>query len=505
VAGGSGLDIAYRLSGERPGVFEKYWNTIRVPTDLREAILRYANYRDYLAQLERNARGGEPGPDGKPTPRTSKPDNYGASIPQEIDALRDFRDKAYHLANDLLGPYDETTVLGRWLRERMFPFWSWKESNTRRWYRLWQNAKNNPEVAEKVGRKLLGKAAAAAGRFALIRIGRFAIMALSFWALTHLYNWTFHRKEEAALPPQIRGRMHVTLGRDPTGNVAYMGRLGAFADAAAWIGADEAPYYWEAFVNNRLTLAEIAKQMAVAPANELYQATGPYKTGFELVMGKDTYPDMTRPRQIRDRWEHLSRAVGLDAEYRIASGKPNRGAADFAARFVTNHIDPEEATYNDMRGLVGQWAERQGIRGGGGDEPTPRANAIYYFKQSLRFGDKPAAARWLREYARLGGSDDSLEKSLENLHPLGGLSDENRAEFVKGLSKEDQLRLRRAVFFWGRLVAPTVDLADVMGRDLQSFLRMSEDRVDRYLYRQHPVKETGIVPPGKKPGVPINR
>ncbi|KKM79967.1 hypothetical protein LCGC14_1344610, partial [marine sediment metagenome] len=87
-----------------------YWRTARIATDFREAILRYAAYLQFLEEANNT-------PAGEPLP------NYGASIPEEIDGLADNRDKAYWLANDLLGAYDRVGVTGQYLREQWYPFW----------------------------------------------------------------------------------------------------------------------------------------------------------------------------------------------------------------------------------------------------------------------------------------------------------------------------------------------------------------------------------------------
>jgi len=54
--------------------FKAYWRAVRIPTDMRESILRYANYREYLQQM---------------TERGGQPRNFGASIPEEVTGLED--------------------------------------------------------------------------------------------------------------------------------------------------------------------------------------------------------------------------------------------------------------------------------------------------------------------------------------------------------------------------------------------------------------------------------
>lgn len=72
-----------------------------LPTSFREAILRYANYLEYLEQMEKDPRGA--------------PRNFGGSIPENVMALNDLKDRAYKLSNELAGAYDRTSVTGQTL------------------------------------------------------------------------------------------------------------------------------------------------------------------------------------------------------------------------------------------------------------------------------------------------------------------------------------------------------------------------------------------------------
>jgi hypothetical protein len=319
------------------------------------------------------------------------------------------------------------------------------------------------------------------------------------------WNWTMHRKEEESLPPEIRGRAHLVLGSDPkTGRVNYIGRIGAVSDLLAWFGADEAPYYVEAWGNGRMSLGEIAREMALEPANELAQSTGPYKTAAEFALGREAYPSIYRPRVIRDRYEFLARAVGLDVPYRLVTGKPSRGLVDIGGRYVSNVIDPEEATYNEVVGLRYDFLRKRGM-GDGGSEPNPRSNALYYHKMALRYGDRAAAARYLLEYVKLGGTERSYDQGLRSLHPLAGLTGGNEEDFLSRLSREDQGRLRRAVAFYAHLVAPDAQLpgaGDVP--ELRPWIRTVNRLVNREIGKNTPVRDLLAEHPDLKPARPAH-
>ena len=100
----------------------KYWDSVRITTDFREAFLRYAMYLDYLEQMQGNKDG--------------KPNNFGASNRDEIMALNDVKDRAAKLANELLGAYDEVSIVGQALANNFLPFWRWNEVNFVRYKQL---------------------------------------------------------------------------------------------------------------------------------------------------------------------------------------------------------------------------------------------------------------------------------------------------------------------------------------------------------------------------------
>jgi len=112
----------------------------QIASAVRESTMRYASYIDYLEQIKKNG---------------GRPDNYGASIPEEINALSTPEKKAYWLSNDLLGAYDRVSVIGSELRKHVWPFWSWKEVNFKRYIHFIKNAASNPESAARAGLPML--------------------------------------------------------------------------------------------------------------------------------------------------------------------------------------------------------------------------------------------------------------------------------------------------------------------------------------------------------------
>ncbi|KKK83406.1 hypothetical protein LCGC14_2793730 [marine sediment metagenome] len=125
---------------------------MRLNTDWREAILRYAGFIEYRNQMLEN--------DGIPR-------NFGASIPEEVLALDDIDTKAFKLQNELIGAYDQISPIGESLRRYVIPFWSFQELNMRSYWRLWKNAYNDDHLTAAIGRKVVGTAAIKAPCLAL--------------------------------------------------------------------------------------------------------------------------------------------------------------------------------------------------------------------------------------------------------------------------------------------------------------------------------------------------
>ena len=79
---------------------------------------------------------------------------------------------------------------------------------------------------------------------------------------------------------------------------------------------------------------------------------------------------------------------------------------------------------------------------------SPKSNALYNYKLSIRYKDKEAAQRYLMEYIQLGGTKKGLASSIESMHPLYGLSKKEQAEFVRSLDAEDKQKLIAALRYF---------------------------------------------------------
>ena len=415
-----------------------YWKWARKMTNLREAVLRYANYLEYLEQMKADPQG--------------RPRNFGGSKAADVMALKRLEDRAFKLSNELLGAYDQLGQFGTELRKSLIPFWSFQETNMRTYWGLMRNAWQNHEVAAMVGRTLLGKAATSP--LLAIRIGVLALKAAAFWAACQAFNhWAFGDDEEE-LPEDVRALPHINLGRNKDGNIRHFTRLGTLSDVLEWVGLDDAPQDLKDLLDGRRTLGEIAAESVAAPVNKLANSISPtIKTPLELLTGRQLYPramDGLRfsGRPITDRWEYLMGQVGLNQEYRALVGKPLREGKYLGnwSRFFIYKENPREAAYYAIRDEVYRWKRNNS------DEGEERKRALYLYKMALRYKDSEAAERYLKEYAALGGTKKGMRTSLESMHPLAALKDEEQRAFVRSLGEADRARLILAERYWREVV-----------------------------------------------------
>jgi hypothetical protein len=411
----------------------------RLGTDLREAVLRYAAFLDYREQMLGN---------------NGVPLNFGASIPEEVMALSDIDDRAFKLANDLLGAYDEVSVLGQAIRKDLIPFWSWKEVNFKRYLRFIRNAAIDPKVAGKaakgarIGASLTGHTA--------LRIGGFLVKAAGLWGLLAAWNETMFPEAERDLSEDVKKKPHIILYVNKDGQPVAFTRLGMLADFLSMFGIDGPPQNMvRDFLNGKKTAQEIAIEMGKDFVNEqLVQGLRPdIKMFAETVAGKQIYPNVFEPRPIRDRGLYLAEQLGLGDEYKAIANLPSRPyLQNLKQNIVAYTYDPNQSAYYEIQDLKHDFLKKTGKEGNFSGTITPRSQALYNYKLAIRFEDKEAAQRYLKEYAVLGGTAQGLQTSLSNMEPLHGLSTAEKTAFMRSLSEDERRRLTQAVRFYNEVL-----------------------------------------------------
>jgi hypothetical protein len=438
------LKVFKRMFEEQGGLekmtvsaWRKYWDGAQLTMQARESILRYANYLEYLEQMQNS-------PDGRPL-------NFGASIPEEIMALPDVKQRAFVLSNQLLGAYDQVSVLGNAFADTLAPFWRWKEVNFRRYTQLFRNAAANGELAGAVGRA----ATNTAKRSPLIaaRIGALILKMTAMTAMLTAFNALVFHDEEEELADNIRAKPHLVLGRNADGSVRYIGNLGTLGDFVQWFGMDAPQTLITDLLNGHISLGEAVKEIALAPVNTIWQTVGPAKSFIEMLLGLKTYPKFWAATGIRDRKLYLFEQFGLGDEYRRITGLPHESLGRKLQKMFFSVTDAGQESYYDIIEDKNRFLKKVGKPTGFTSPDTPKLNALYNLKVALRYGDVDATERYLDEYVKNGGTANGLETSLRNLHPLYGLTSSEKAIFTEDwLNAAGKERLLRAIDYYENIL-----------------------------------------------------
>lgn len=434
---GTFLRLADKTSslGERAvGPIKKYWTHARLATDFREGILRYAAYKDYLRQITESPKG--------------EPKNWGASIREEVMALKNPKDRAYKLSNELLGAYDQISELGKGLRSQAYPFWSWVEVNFGRNIRLMRNA-----VAEGQGAGVAARSAA----LLPLKVARTAysgaklVAKASFlWTALQTYNNLRFPNEEKDLPPDVRAKPHLIFGRSKDGTVNYIGRLGAVADFLEWFGADVPQQAVSDYLNGRRSVTDIAVDMVKTPVNKATQGLNPlWKMGTELATGKTLYPDVFKPGNLRDPADYVARQFSLENEFRVLTGRPHEPYLKSAAKGLADQINPDQTAYYEILDRKYQFLDDMG-KPGGESGGSPKSAALYSYKRAKALGDKQAEQKYLAQYKTLGGTDQGLAQSVRTADPYFGLGT-NKRKFLDTLTAEEKRKLPLAIRYYKKI------------------------------------------------------
>jgi hypothetical protein len=447
---------------KKANLFRHAFNAIRVPTDVREMLLRYAAYLKFKKEITENK---------------GKPKNYVASLREEVDALTDIRDKAFMMSNDLLGAYDRVSDIGEDLRAYVMPFWSFQEVNLKRTLTMWRNTINSDSAAINVGRKL-----GATSVIAALKIGKFAMKFFAFSVAVGLWNNLMFGDAEDGLPEEMRRRSHVILGHKKGENpdIYYFPRIGVVGDFLEWMGADTLPSditdlivgdkkysSVRGEVKERVNIfKDIVKSYDYGAenvkdvVNKVVQAIGPqYKIIAESLTGAKFFPSVWNRQPITDYKKYVLDNFALGNIYDGLTGKPTR----------TDHWKREAirvGTYYESQTRLGWLAIQQkkadykkkaGLKGRG-FIVTDSGQALYNFGLAWRYGDNNALAKYLTEYVevtvnKLGKVDiaKTMNAQWDKLHPLDDLPEIHKKLFIASLDRRDQIALGLAFKYYAEI------------------------------------------------------
>jgi N12 class adenine-specific DNA methylase len=420
------------FDGKSKNAISRWYSLGKRLSTLRENILRLAAARYYSKRLERGENVG-----------------YGASNKEEIDQVRSELSKtelAAKMARELVGDYGNISHAGQYLRERVLPFYSWMEINAPRYVRLFRNLKHEGA----------GGLAPAAG--VMVWKGtKLAMKASILMAMVMLYNAVVWPDEEDELQELGREQLHLILGRRADGTIITLRFQGALSDALSWFGMSNPVEQVKKIAQGKKGAQDVAWDVVKAPGKRLFQAVRPdAKMVGEVLSGQSYYPDPMHPRPIRDTTEHILRTFSLDKIWNridipgVKIAKPQRGGSwedqlvkDISG-LVLNETDPGEQAYYTARKDVMDWLSENGKEKPAA-LPTNKSNALYYYKQSLKFSDFDAAAKYLKRYQDLGGKlGHDVQGSIIRTHPLSSLSLLDRNKYVLSLTNKERETLEIA-------------------------------------------------------------
>jgi|Deesub1362A_J573_1020465.scaffolds.fasta_scaffold00107_76 hypothetical protein len=452
-----------------------YFKKMGAVSEVREALLRYANYLSIKDEIIRNG---------------GKPKSYYASIKGEIDALPSIEEKAYRLANELLGNYEELSTIGEALRGSIFPFWSWQEVNTRRYYRLYRNAIAEAKIIPALARTIAGTAMFKAPYYTYL-LGRIALKGYLLYAIYNVLNNIFYGEAEQSLSEEQRARTHLFLPpfiqkelrkafNIPEGKVIYFNRLGSLDDLMSWFALDSLPIFIHRYKTGEMSLKEILKEMAEAPIDKAYQLLHPaMKIPLELATGMSIFPEFDEPRLIKDKTLYLARSVGLEELYRaLKKDVPDKPIGETILNYLFYVADGDASAYYDIFDKETMFLKKLGKDYTGGII-TNKTPILYHMAQSLRFGDKESFKILLSQYIEevINSSllktekevRDSIKKgitqSIKNLAPLSRLNKREKAVFLATLSSEDWEKLERANRHYQELVETLLEWVNELKKE----------------------------------------
>ena len=331
-----------------------------------------------------------------------------------VQGLNTVEDKAYQLSKDLLGAYDEVGKMGQTLRRYWVPFYSFTETNLKRYYRLFENIiASDGKIPQKAGKLLLK-----------------ALMVNMIGLLMAAWNKLVMKDKDDKLPPSVRNIPHLTLGQIGEDIYAFR-QLGSFSELLEWFGLDD--YKW-------------SSEDVTAPLDKAWGMVTPFlKMPIELVSGLNFYPSLTQPRAIRDKWQHFFNSFGVDDVYNEITGKPTRGIGEILKGSVVYDYNYKESAYYEILDIKRKYQGKTDNTIYGTDA---KSNALYYMKTAVRYKDKDAALKYLDEFFENGGTAKGIKQSFATLNPMHGFTSKDTVKkgeaFIASLSADEKEKLKIA-------------------------------------------------------------
>ena len=270
-------------------------------------------------------------------------------------------------------------------------------------------------------------------------------------AMFGLWNRLPFRWADDELPEDIKSKPHMTFGK-VGGEVLYLDRLGMLEDLGEWVGLNNLFTDIPEIMNGQLTAGQYLKKVIQAPISKTMNMLNPMiKIPFELATERNLYPDVFNAGVIHDKGKHVASAVGLMWPYKALVGEP-RSDWNELLHVLVKSVEPDEASYFQTLNKVREFQNRVLGRSFSGFANSERGEVLRRMKQAMRFNDKQAVRRYIKEYRKLDGTDTGLKASMKAMEPLHGLNKEEQQKFLKWCTPEDRAILRKAQRYYKQLV-----------------------------------------------------
>jgi hypothetical protein len=446
-----------------PQGIEKAWEAIKKPfkwaggkirtwTDLREMWLRFAAYKKFKAELDKN---------------NGKPKSYAASLAAEVDQIDDNGGKAFMMSNDLLGAYDRVSLHGQGLRENLMPFWSFQEVNFTRQKTMIKNALNNDEAMAQLGRRLGAKTPIIA-----LKLGKWFFRFMAGTIIMQIYNNAVWGDAEDSLPEDMRRRPHIILwhtkGRNP--DIFYFPRVGIVGDLLEWAGVDTLPADTYDLITGKRSLKQIVDSYEYGIknlsdlTNKLVQSLGPqYKMPIEFLMAEKVFPSVFNRQPITDKVKYLFDNFALGGMYDKVVGNPTRNnwTKRELIKLGVYYEDQKRLGWLALQQRISDYKRDAGL-GKSGFITTPSGSALYNVGKAVRYGDMDALYENFVKYMRLTQKKlltepvdfgDTIRNQWEKLEPLDGLNETHKALLLSTFTERDWHNLKLAYEYYGEIAS----------------------------------------------------
>jgi hypothetical protein len=471
--------------------FEKYFELAGKAASWREDIFRLAAFSVALEEVNKGKK------------------FYWFSRKTEIDQITNNEERAAKLAREIFGDYGAVSQTGENLAKYLMPFYRFRETNIRGYKNFIFNNLDSKAGREKIIKYGIRRGVTRAASMAIINSIRLALFTSAVYAWNRLM-WPDEEEELRAAGDQS---FHIILGRNPDGTINVMrtqGTMNAFMES---MGINGIMQFYRDYQNNGATMQDVAKEPAKAFTNEMYQGLSPYiKAPVELLSGKSRFPNVFRPRAIRNTdWnlEYLMGSLALREPYEILSNKPRRDK-DFWDMFLTSEMNPKEIAYYQTINKIGEDMGRFRMVYSPGTSMASKAkverqNALWRWKMNTKFGNTDEAEKDFANYILLGGKEKDIKQSVRAMNPLNQLSEFQRRAidyFIEGkeidFSKKQSIGIAKdkyAIIVGGRQYIVPIEEIDYL-------LSLSKKDVNMFKMAQEhynsTFNENGMTKPKKK-------